>query len=1060
VKSLHRLIPFILFLVLPMTGLAQVARGTILGTIHDDSGAVIPGVAVTVISTATNQTRSLVTDETGSYTADFLPVGTYRVEAELPGFKKEIRGPIELHVDQKARLDLTMQVGSVQEVVQVNAAAPLVQTEDASMASTMDHLKVVELPINGRDFATLAYLIPGASAPRSGSSLGGRGGFTIAGEAESANQLMLDGVNNNGGGTHEISARVNIDAIQEFKVQTNTYGAQYGRFPGAQVDAVTKTGTNNFHGNLYYFGRNSALDARNFFDDRTTPKPQLRRHQYGTTIGGPLQKNKTFFFFAFQGQRQFQGVTKTGTLPLPEYWSGDFSKVLPSTPIKDPSLGLPCDASKNDLRGCFSGNKIPMNRISQQALQYRQFFPSATNLSATAKNYVVQQPAPDDYRLMNGRLDHTFSANHSLFGSYTYHHEDLIEYPIAGNPTIPDFAVDGHIYSQLLALSDVYTFSPKIINEFRVGFNRLIRVRDPYKYKGVDTNTPLGITGTIAGRFPVTYGVPFVSITGIERIGDNTNIPQHNYNQVYTLVDNVSIQHGNHSIKIGADYYKKGQNTIFITNPRGSLTFNGGLTGYGFADFLLGLPSQTQRNVPGDCPRCGIDFHTWITSTDAYLQDDWKASSKLTVNLGVRYELNWPFQEKYDKLRNFNIATGALDAPASGTHYVQNFATKNFAPRLGLAYRPGSDTKTVIRAGAGVFYGIESLCNCSFYSINPPNFYNQTFTSDPTTQVTLADPFPANRVSTSLSVFGAPKNYPTQYYTNWSLSVQREVAGDLVVETVYEGKQGNRLPLTWDPNQPTAGQGAIQPRRLYQQWSTIQYQDPVGRSIYHGGTIKVEKRMSLGLSLLSSYTFSKMIETTTPQDSHNIRASRGLSDYDNRHRFSASSVYQLPFGTGRRFATNVQGVSGGLISGWEINAVVQARSGQPFNPRITTDRSNTGELKDQPDLVGDWHVSNPTPDRWFNPAAFAPAAVNTFGNVGRNILIGPKLVNVDLSLIKNMRLAESKTAQFRLEFFNAFNHANLDLPNAQVNTANAGHIFNTLPGFDARQIQFGLKIAY
>ncbi len=1045
-KDRSRLLLFALLLAFPLTATAQVARGTILGVVHDGTGAVIPGVTITITNQNTNQTRSIVTDETGSYTAELLPVGTYRVEAELPGFKKEIRGPIDLHVDQKARLDLTMQVGNVQEIVQVNAAAPLVQTEDASLASTMDHLKVVELPINGRDFAGLAYLIPGASAPRSGSSLGGRGGFTIAGEVESANQLMLDGINNNGGGTHEISARVNLDAIQEFKVQTNTYGAQYGRFPGAQVDAVTKSGTNQLHGNLFYFGRNSALDARNFFEPYPDPqKPQLRRHQYGATIGGPIQKDKTFFFYGFQGQRQFQLITKTGTLPLPEFWSGDFSRA--GRTITDPVTKQP-----------FSGNLIPGNRISQQALQYRQYYPVPTDLTKAASNYTARQPAPDDYRLMNGRLDHTFNASHSIFGSYTYHHEDLIEYPIAGNPTIPDFAVDGHIYSQLLALSDVYTISPKVINEFRIGFNRLIRVRDPLKYKGVNANAALGITGTIASRFPETYGIPFVNVSGMERIGDNTNIPQHNYNQVYTIVDNVSWQRGKHSIKFGADYYKKGQNTIFVTNPRGTLTFSGAQTSYGFADFILGLPSQTSRNVPGTCDRCGIDFHPWISSVDAFVQDDWKASSRLTVNLGLRYELNFAFKEKYDKLRNFNLATGVLDGPVN--HAVQNTDKNNFAPRIGLAFRPFNDTKTVIRAGGGVFYGVESLCNCSFYSVNPPNFFNQTFTSDATTQVTLADPFPASRASTSLSVFGAPKDYATQYYGNWSLSVQREISQNLVVETIYEGKRGANLPLTWDPNQPYAGSGSIQARRPFQQWSTVSYQDPVGKSIYHGGSIKVEKRLSQGLSILSNYSFSKMIDFGTPQDSHNIYLSRGLSEYDNRHRFSASSVYQLPFGEGRKFASTTAGKAGTLISGWEVNTAMQARSGQPFNPTVTTDTSNTGENRDKPDLVADWRVANPTPGQWFNVAAFRTAAVGTFGNAGRNILIGPNMVNVDMSLIKNTRIGESKSVQFRLELFNALNHANFDLPNAQINTANAGRIFSTLPGFDARQIQYGLKIAY
>jgi hypothetical protein len=291
---------------------------------------------------------------------------------------------------------------------------------------------------------------------------------------------MLDGVNNNGGGTHEISARVNMDAVQEFKVQTNTYGAQYGRFPGAQVDMVTKSGTNSIHGNLFYFGRNSALDSRNVFDPYPdTVKPQLRRHQYGATIGGPLQKDKTFFFYGFQGQRQFQLNTKIGTLPLPNFWGGDFSKL--TTPLKDPALaaqGLPCTAS--DTRGCFPGNIIPSNRISQQALLYRQFYPAATNLNSTVQNYTAHLPAPDDYRLMNGRVDHTFSPKHNIFAAYTYHHEDLIEYPIAGNPTIPDFASDGHIYSQLLAISDVYTFTPKVINEFRTGFNRAYRGQHQY----------------------------------------------------------------------------------------------------------------------------------------------------------------------------------------------------------------------------------------------------------------------------------------------------------------------------------------------------------------------------------------------------------------------------------------------------------------------------------------------------------------------------------------------------------------------------------------------------
>ena len=1043
----NRLLWSILFtLAIAHGAFAQVSRGTILGTVKDTSGAVIPGVGVTAINEDTGLRRTLVTDETGSFNADLLPVGKYRVEGELPGFRKEIRTGIELHIDQKARVDLTLQVGDVSEVVRVDAAAPLVQTEDASLSSTMDNRKIVELPLNGRDMSQLAYLIPGAFAPRQGSSLGGRGGFSIAGQTESTNQIMLDGVNNNGGGTHEISARVNVDAIQEFKIQTNTYGAQYGRFAGAQVDAVTKSGTNSFHGNVYGFHRNDNLDARNFFDPwPLDKKPEFRRHQYGTTIGGPIQKNKMFFFAGYQGQRQFKLNTKTGTLPLPEYWSGDFSRS--GRTIIDPLTKL-----------AFPGNRIPASRVSAQALQYKQFFPDATDPSRNVANYTALQPSPDNYHLFNVRLDRTISSKQTIFGSYTNYTNDLIEYPIAGNPTIPDFAVDGHIYSQLFALSYVYSFSPTLINELRVGFNRLTRIRDPLTYKDRYVNKEVGISGTIADRFPMTRGVPYIDITGVERIGDNTNIPQHNFNQAYTIVDGMSIQRGTHSLKIGVDYYKKGQNTIFITNPRGRLTFSGATSGYGFADFILGLPSRTERNIPGDCDRCGIDFHPWITSVNAYIQDDWKVTSRLNVNLGVRYELNWPLQEKYQKLMNFVPATGQLVRADSLKSPLYKFDKNNFAPRIGLAYRPFNDSTTVVRAGFGVFYGVDSLCNCNYYSINPPNFYNEVYTPDATTPLTLTDPFPAARASTALSIFGSPTNYPNYYYTNWSLGVQRQLPGDLVVEVTYEGKKGMRLYQSRNINQAVPGSGTLASRRPYKQWETITWQDPIGMSIYHGGTLKVEKRFSHGLSVLSSYTFGKMIDDAgNPQNSYDLHAERGPSDFDNRHRYTASSVMELPFGQGRRFLSSVKGPVSWLLDGWEMSSIVSARSGQQFTPIYTNDNSGTGQLRDRPNLIGNPQAANPGPAGWFNLAAFANPGAGRFGNAGKGSLIGPGSFNLDTSLIKTTRVGEGKSLQFRAEFFNVLNHTNFDAPNVQVNSANFGRIFSAQ---DSRQIQFGLKFSY
>lgn len=1024
---------------------AQVSRGTVLGTVQDASSAVIPGVTVNVINEGTNLTRTVITDETGTYTVELLPVGQYRVEAELAGFKKEVRTGIELHVDQKARVDLQLTVGNVSEVIEVNEAAPLVQTEDASLSQTMDNRKIVELPLNGRDIAQLAYLIPGAFAPRLGSSLGGRGGFTIAGQIEDSNQLMLDGVNNNGGGTHEIAARVNVDAIQEFKIQTNTYGAQYGRFAGAQVDAVTKSGTNALHGNVYWFHRNDNLDARNFFDPwPLEKKPEFRRHQYGATAGGPIKTDKTFFFGGYQGQRQHKILTRTGTLPLSEFWTGDFSRA--GRTITDPLTRQP-----------FPNNRIPAQRLNATALKLREFYPAPTNTALAVQNYTAFQPAPDNYHLINGRIDHTFSSGHTIFGSYSHYRNELIEYPIAGNPVIPDFAVDGKIYSQLFSLSDVITLTPTTVNEFRAGFNRLVRVRDPFTYKGRYVNQELGLHGVIADRFPITRGVPFFNITGIERIGDNTNIPQHNFNQAYTIVDNLSFQRGSHAIKTGFDWYRKGQNTNFTTNQRGRFDFNGMFTGFGFADFILGLPSQTSRNIPGDCSNCGIDHHPYIDSLNIYFQNDWKVNPRLTLNLGVRYELNFPLTEKHNKLRSFVPETGAVrtatkDAP------LHDLDKNNFAPRLGLAWRPFGGTKTVVRGGFGVFYGVDDVCNCDFYSIMPPNFQNQTFTAELANPISLSNPFPVDRTRTALALTGLPRDYRTYYYSNWSFGVQREIGGNMVVETVYEGKKGTGLYVSRNVNQAAPGAGSLVSRRPYPQWENINYLESVGNSIYHAGMIKAEKRFSQGLSFLSSYTFGKMIDdTASPQIQNNRRLERALSDFHNTHRFTASSVFELPVGAGRRFLSSVSGAGGKLLSGWEVSSILIARSGQPLTPSVTTDRSGTGNFRDRPNVVGDWRISAPTVQRWFNTAAFALPALGTFGNAGRNSLIGPGMWNFDFSLIKNTKLDESRSVQFRAEFFNAFNHPTFVQPNAQANSTSFGRIFSAeLP----REIQFGMKFLF
>src|SRR5262245_9542184 len=359
---------------------SQVARGTIVGTVSDATGAIIPGVQVTVINTGTNQTRQAITNERGNYEVDLLPIGEYRVTAELSGFSTKRRENVTLSVGDRLRIDFQLTVGEITDRVDVSTEAPLVQTEDASMSAVMDRQKIVELPLNGRDFTKLAYLIPGAFVPRQNSSLGNRGGFTVAGVVEKENQIMVDGINNNGGGTHELSTLIIIDAIAEFRIQTNTYGAQYGTFAGGQVDAVTKSGTNEFHGNTFYFHRNDNMDARNFFDPWPLKNlPEFRRHQYGATLGGPIKKDKVFFFYAYEGQRQVRFQTATGTLPRPEFWEGDFSALLTAArpiQLRDPLTQAP-----------FPGNIIPKNRLNWRSLQYRTVVPDTT-LPAVTNNAI------------------------------------------------------------------------------------------------------------------------------------------------------------------------------------------------------------------------------------------------------------------------------------------------------------------------------------------------------------------------------------------------------------------------------------------------------------------------------------------------------------------------------------------------------------------------------------------------------------------------------------------------------------------------------------------------
>jgi len=1042
-----------LFLVVP-TGYSQLSSGSILGTVADTSGAVIPGAQVKITNTGTGAVRELVTNESGSYRADLLPPGEYQVEAELPGFRKEIRKGITLSIDQRARIDFSMVVGEVAQVVNVEGQAPIVQTDDSNVGQVVDERKIVALPLNGREFSQLAYIVPGAFAPRPNSNLGYRGGFSIAGELEANNQYLLDGVNNNANGTNEIAARVNIDAVGEFKVQTANYSAQYGRYAGGQVDAVTKSGTNELHGSAFYFHRNSALDARNFFDPYPLDKlPEFRRHQYGAALGGPIVKNKLFFFMGYQGQRQFKLRTFAPTVPLPEFFTGNLSKI--STAIKDPSTGL-----------SFPGNIIPRERLSPIALGFQQFWPSPnrTGLVQNANSYLSD---PDNYNQTNSKIDYQISSKQKLSGSYTYYNESLLEW--LSNPQIAGFQTQSTVVSWNLSLSHVYTISPTLINEARAGISKLNRGRFTEDAdRRENWNAILGIPGTMAETEPIVWGVPLVSISGYAGVGNPYPVPQPRGEANYNFLDNVSLQHGSHALKFGVDFLRMQLNENWMQNARGSFSFTGARTGNAMADFLLGLPAVTQRSL-----NLGpLKENPRRSSLDLFAQDDWKVFSKLTLNIGLRWEGNFRMEDRYGRISSFDASLGngqgGLRVVPNHQRYqaaidkfhqlypnvvmvdgeLMDNALNNFAPRFGFAYSPFGGTSTVVRGGYGVFYQVQNLCYCN-HSNNPPFVLAQRFTTSDS--LTLANPW--SGTGSALSPAAVDVHEKTPYYQNWNLGIQRQLPGNFVLDVAYQGKKGTRLIRNRDINQPLDRTSGIRPYPLFGQ---INYEESAGSSIYHALHLRSERRAAHGLSFILSYMWGKLIDdlNSSPQDSYNLRAERGLGQDDVRHRFTFSPVYQLPFGHGRQFLSSAPLPLEAVLGGWEISGVTRANSGYPFTASISTDNSGTGNLRDRPNQVNNANLSNPTPGAFWNRNAFTMPAKYQFGNAGRNTLTGPGSFTQDVAMMKVFAPAENQQIQLRFEMFNAFNHANFDDPSTTWNSTSFGSVRGA---FDSRQIQVGMK---
>ncbi len=1095
---------------------AQTTAGAIVGTVSDPSGAIIAGATITVTNMDTNISVRATTDQTGNYVVTPLNVGRYSVSVEAAGFKRSVRSDITLNVQDRLRVDAALEVGAVTDTVEVAAAAPMLETDTSYLGEVVDSQRIVDLPLNGRIFTRLAVLTAGTTPTVHGARDENSGGFSSNGVRPYQNNYLLDGVDNNSLSEDLVSQQSFVigpppDAIAEFKVQTNSMSAEFGRSGGAVLNVTIKSGTNQLHGTVYEFLRNSVLDAKNFFDDPTLPIPPFKMNQFGFSTGGPVWipkvyngKNRTFFFFDYQGTRIRTGQTFLATVPPDAWRTGNFSGY---NQIFDPNTTV-VDANGNATRQPYAGNQIPQSQWNPIAAKLLSMFPEpnvagSTSSFGVSNNYLSNPVEPNDTNQFDLRIDHKISDSDSIFGRFSY--SNNIDNPPGPIPPPLDAASfsSGNFLNRPrnLVITETHIFSPRIVNELRLGYSRNRSERLQFD-ANQNLSAQLGIPGI---PFSTNNGgLPSFSVSGLNSFGSSEYQPTVESQEVYHIVDSVSIIRGRHTIKIGAEIKPRVNFSILQPPvPRGSFGFTGQFTndpnnvsntGLGTADFLLGVVQNAQiSSFINDVFQQPGQFY--------YVQDDFKVSKKLTVNLGLRYEFVPHAMEKYNAEANFNIATNTLDIapgrtdPLPPNWYPQIAVNRNaprslvpnqkhdFGPRVGFAYNMFKNT--VIRGGYGIFFSSYEAGPLSIPNPgnNPPFFEQANYNAVSAVQANplvnnLSQGFPLDALSNpSLpSVFALDPSFSNPYVQHWQFSVQQELGWNTVWEIAYAGskgtrlyefRQGNPVTPTADPN---ANYADLRPRPYlgdFSLWCSC------NSSTYHSLQTKIEKRFSNDLSFLTAFTYGKSIDEISTaslgfhgggyaRDWNHPEWEKGPSDFDQKFRFVNSVTYILPIGKGKRFLGGLNTAGNMLLGGWELQGIQSFTSGVPYTINASIGESNTnGDSEERPNRVAGvpLYPANQDPSLWFNPAAFTATAFGTLGNSGRNIIYTAPQVNIDTSLFKDFAFNDRMKLQFRSEFFNMVNH-----PNFRANSLNnsfdapgAGAFTAAQP---ARQIQFALKFIY
>ena len=1091
----------VLMAALAAAAFAQQTTATVTGTVTDPTGALVPGVTITATNLATNGVRETRSDETGSYTLPFLPAGEYSVTAVAAGFQTQKIDRVTLQVQQTARLDVQLRLGDVTEEVSVEASAVALQTDNATVGTVIDGPKIVDLPLNGRNFVQLAQLIPGVQAGTPGSITVRRGRGSIGqqdspfgstamsanGSRDTANRYLIDGIEFMDYDAMTYSFSPSVDSLAEFKVETGNASAESGGAPGGQINMITKRGGNRVTGTVWEFNRNDALtQAYDAIAGKSVAPPRLNRNQFGANIGGPVViprlyngADKTFFFFNWESGRLAQGAVSSLTLVPPAATrTGDFRG------LTNARTGAPITL-RDPLNAGISNNVIPSSMLSKQALAFLEFQPQSNTQVGTQNFATTPTSAVSTQDNYNGRIDHLFSTGDSLSGRYIFN--DTYE---AGIPYWGHDERNNLGRSQNYVSAWTHTFGPTFINELRGGWHRFFET----EIFGTTNDPAYDVVGKMAlplvSRLPKEYGPPTITINGPDGVFNMYNLqrqigPRDRSNQIFQFVDSVSLQRGTHFFKFGADVAKRQVTFEQARAPRGSFSFDGTYTGSALADFMLGY----LRNASINPAHTSTDLWNWWQSY--YFNDDWKVTPRLTVNLGLRYDYFQPYKQVDDKFVNIELngmIVAGITTPQTSRYGRGLIAPdrKDWAPRVGFAYRPSSANDMVIRSAYGLYYtpqisnaifamaeGAQATAGASVIG-NPSGAPNLFFN----------DPFSSAVTSGALNfAVSNDQNLRDTYIQQWNLDLQKSLPGKMLVDVGYVGTRSTRLIVTFeDLNRPieivdprTVGLVSLNARRPNQAYQrSVRADKSIGNAIYHALQVKAERRVGSGLTFLTAYTWSKSISGPNdiggqvgggnfigaPQDIFNLRADRSVSGFDLPHRFVQTVLYDVPFFRG------TQGVKRALLGGWQVSTIVTFQSGFPAPVTNNVDTTGTG-ISSRPDSVAGQNANLPsgqrTWQRWFNTAAFAEAPFGCFGTSPRTDAIRlPGIANADFSANKTFRLAEGRLLEFRTEIFNLTNHFNPDPStlDRNIRSATFGSIGGGVQGVTTRVIQLGAKLMF